>query len=124
MKKKAKKTKKSRLVARPAKRAEKSKRVPLMPLGDRVVVEPAGAYGAEHQTDSGIIIPETVDKERPERGTVIAVGPGKYEDGKLIPMRVKVGQKVLFSKYGPDEIKIGDKDYLIVSESSILAVID
>src|SRR3990167_7977047 len=97
--------------------------VGVTPLGDRVLVLPFDKN--EKKSASGIIIPETVDKERPDQGTVIAVGPGKYnEDGELMPMSVKVGQKVIFSKYGPDEIKISDKEYYVISESNILAVID
>ena len=93
----------------------------IIPLGDRVLVKPAEK---EKKTKSGIIIPDTVDKERPEMGKVIAVGEGKVTDeGKTIPPKVKVGQTVLFSKYGPDEIKIGDEEYLVVSESNILAII-
>ncbi len=98
--------------------------VGVIPLADRVLVLPMGKD--EKVSASGIIIPETIDKERPDQGTVIAVGPGKYnEDGEeLIPMSVKVGQKVIFSKYGPDEIKIGGKEYYIISESNILAIIE
>ena len=93
----------------------------IIPLGDRVLVKP---MEKEKKTKSGIIIPDTVDKERPEMGKVIAVGEGKMTDeGKVIPPRVKVGQTVLFAKYGPDEIKIDDEEYLIVSESNILAII-
>jgi chaperonin GroES len=96
--------------------------VPISPLGDRVVVKPADK--AEEKTlASGIIIPETVDKERPSKGTVVAVGPGKYDDGDLIPMSVKVGDTVLFSKYGFDEVKIDGTEYYILSESSILGII-
>lgn len=76
------------------------------------------------KSKSGIIIPETVSKERPEQGTVIAVGEGKMNnDGKVIPLVVKVGDKIVFSKYGPDEIKIDGEEYYILSESNILAVI-
>lgn len=93
----------------------------IFPLGDRILVKPAEK---EKKTKSGIIIPDTVDKERPEMGKVIAVGEGKTTDeGKVIPPKVKVGNTVLFSKYGPDEIKIDDEEYLIVSESNILAII-
>lgn len=89
------------------------------PLGDRVLVQPIEESEA---SVSGIILPDTVDKEKPEKGEIIAVGPGKYEDGAVVPMSVKVGNKVLFKKYSPDEIKVGDKEYLILSESDILAV--
>ncbi|HEY4506198.1 MAG TPA: co-chaperone GroES [Candidatus Paceibacterota bacterium] len=95
----------------------------LRPLADRVLVEPLNRDD-ETLTKSGIIIPETVDKEKPYQGKVLAVGPGKYEDGKLTPMTVRVGDKVVFSKYSPDEIKINDKEYYIISESSILAVLE
>jgi chaperonin GroES len=97
-------------------------KVRVTPLGDRVLVEPGA--GAEKKSSSGIIIPETVDKDRPEEGVVVAVGPGRFDDGVLVPMRVKKGQHVLFSKYGPDEIKIDGEKFLIVSESNILAIIE
>ena len=93
----------------------------LQPLGDRVIVKPVSKE--EKTTSFGIIIPESADKERPAKGTVIAVGPGKTEDGKLLPMNVKVGQEVLFSKYGYDEVKMEGEEYFILSESSILAII-
>jgi len=94
----------------------------IMPLGDRVLVLP---IEPESITASGIIIPETIDKEKPFQGRVVAVGPGKWnEDGDArIPMGVKVGQKVIFSKYSPDEVKIDGKEYFLISESNILAVI-
>jgi len=93
----------------------------IIPLGDRVLIKP---QGKEEKTHAGIIIPETVDKEKPEMGKVIAVGGGKVsESGETLPMKVKVGDMVLFSKYGPDEVTIDDEDYLIISESSILAII-
>ena len=93
----------------------------IIPLGDRVLVKPEEK---EKKTKSGIIIPDTVDKERPEVGKIVAVGEGKItDDGKTIPMKVKVGNTVLFAKYGPDEVKIDDEEYLIVSESNILAII-
>ena len=93
----------------------------IIPLGDRVLVKPAEK---EKKTKSGIIIPDTVDKERPEIGKVVAVGAGKVTDeGKVIPLKVKAGDTVLFSKYGPDEVKYEGEEYLIVSESNILAII-
>lgn len=99
-----------------------AKKLSLVPLGDRVVVEPADKEG-EKKLASGIIIPETVDKEKPAKGEVIAVGPGKYEDGKRVPLQVKVGDTVLFSKYGYDEVKIEGREYYILSESSILGIV-
>jgi len=96
----------------------------IKPLGDRILIEPLGENEKEGRTKSGIVIPDTV-KERPEEGKVIAVGEGRRtDDGKLVPMSVKVGQRVLFSKYGPNEIKIDDKEYLIAKEEDILAIIE
>ena len=93
----------------------------LKPLSDRVIIE---TLPQEEKTKSGIILPETADKEKPEQGKVIAIGPGRIlADGKKALMTVKVGDKVVFKKYGPDEVKIGDKEYLIVSEEDILAII-
>lgn len=101
-----------------------NKKIALRPLHDRVVVEAIGENERGKETKSGIFIPETVDKERAEKGVVVAVGPGKMtDDGKLIPMSVKVDDKVMFAKYGPDEIKIDGKEYFILSESNVLAVI-
>lgn len=94
----------------------------IVPLGDRVLVKPEDV--ADEKTASGLIIPDTAHKEKPERGEVIAVGEGKRTDkGEVMPMRVKVGDTVVFSKYGYDEIKLDDEEYYIVQESNILAVI-
>ena len=92
------------------------------PLGDRVVVEPTEQ---EERTASGIILPETA-KEKPQEGTVVAVGPGRRDDkGKLVPMEVAVGNRVLFAKYGGTEIKLeGDKKVLILRESDILGIVE
>jgi chaperonin GroES len=98
-----------------------SQQFSIQPLGDRVVVKPVTKE--EKVSASGIIIPDTVDKERPAKGTVVAVGPGKREDGAVTPMNVKVGQKVLFSKYGYDEVKIDGEEYYVLSESSILGIL-
>ncbi|MEJ0053491.1 MAG: co-chaperone GroES [bacterium] len=100
----------------------KNEKPGLKPLGDRIVVLPEGK-GEEKKLASGIIIPESVDKEKPAKGTVVAVGPGKYDDGKLQPMQVKTGDTVLFSKYGYDEVKVDGEEYYILSESSVLAVV-
>lgn len=94
-------------------------------MHNNVLIEPFSDEEKGSKTKSGIFIPETVDKEKPDQGKVIEVGPGKRDnEGKLIPMSVKKGQKVVFSKYGPDEIKVGEKKYYIISEDSILAVIE
>ncbi len=95
----------------------------IMPLGDRVLVKPKGEDNVE-KTKSGIYIPETVEKEKPEEGTVVAVGAGRFEDGKRVPLSVKVGDTVMFSKYGYDEVKIDGAEYFILKEDSILAVIN
>ena len=71
----------------------------------------------------GIIIPETISKEKSAQGKVLAVGDGRWEDGHIVPMRIEVGDSVVFSKYGYDEVKIDDEDYYIIAESGILAVI-
>jgi chaperonin GroES len=96
----------------------------IVPLADRVLVRPLSGNDAETRLPSGIIIPETVDKERPQEGTVISVGKGKYDDGKLTPVSVKVGDRVLFSKYGYDEVKVGGVEYLLLREDQILAVLN
>ena len=96
--------------------------VKIKPLGDRVLVEP---IAGEEKTKTGIYLPDTASKERPEQGKVIAVGEGKMLDsGKVVPVKVKQGQKVLFTKYGPNEIKVGGKEYLIAKEEDILAIIE
>ena len=105
--------------------AEKTKTsCPIKPLGDRVVVRPLTEEELGTVSASGIIIPDSAKKEKPEQGIVLAVGPGKWdEDGeKRIPMEVKAGDRVVFSKYGYDELKIENDEYFIVSESGILGV--
>jgi chaperonin GroES len=98
-----------------------AKKLSLKPLGDRVVVEP---IEKEEKTASGIILPETA-KEKPQEGTVLAAGPGRTDDdGKRIPMDVKVGDAVLYAKYAGTEIKIDDKKLLILKESDILAIVE
>jgi len=92
----------------------------LQPLGDRVVVKPAER---EEMTKSGLVLPDTA-KEKPQRGTVIAVGDGRRdEDGNRIPMDVTAGSEVLFAKYGGTEFKLDDEELLILSEKDILAVV-
>lgn len=96
------------------------KKINIKPLGDRVLIKP---LEEELKTSSGIIIPETIDKEKSERGQIVAVGEGKIDDGKKVPVSVKVGDVVMFSKYSGDEIKFDGEEYLIVKEDSILAII-
>ena len=94
----------------------------IKPLSDHILIEPVKE---EEKTASGIFLPDTAQKEKPEQGMVIAVGDGKKtDDGKIVPVSVKAGQKVLFTKYGPTEIKVEGKEYLIASESDILAIIE
>ena len=94
----------------------------IKPLADHILIEP---LKQEEKTKSGILLPETAEKERPEQGKVIAVGSGKKtDDGKLLPMEVKPGDVVLFTKYGPNEVKIDEKEYLIAKEEDILAIIE
>lgn len=97
-----------------------AKNLSIQPVGDRVVVKPASP---EEVSASGIIIPDTVKKERAERGTVVAVGPGGYQDGDLIPMTVKKGDEVIFEQTYRDPIEIDGEEYYIFSESNILAII-
>jgi len=92
------------------------------PLSDHILIEP---MKVEEKTKSGILIPDTAEKERPEQGKVIAVGPGKRTAaGKNLQMDVKKGDTVLFTKYGPTEIKIENKEYLIARQEDILAIVD
>lgn len=92
----------------------------IKPLSDRVVVKPAPP---DDKVQGGIIIPDTA-KEKPQKGKIVAVGPGKASDaGKIIPMSIKVGDTVLYGKYSGTEVTIDNEDYLIVRESDILAII-
>ena len=90
------------------------------PLADRVVIK---ASEEAETMRGGLYIPDTA-KEKPQQGEIIAVGPGRYEDGKLIPMGVKVGDKVLYGKYSGTEVTIEGENYLILRESDVLAVIN
>jgi chaperonin GroES len=91
----------------------------LEPLDDRVVVKPGEE---EEMTVSGIVIPDTA-KEKPQEGEVVAVGPGRFEDGARVPMDVKVGDRILYSKYGGTEVKIGGEEHLVLSSRDILAIV-
>lgn len=91
----------------------------LQPLGDRVIVKPSES---EEKTKSGIVLPETA-KEKPQEGEVIAVGTGRYEEGKRVPLEVKQGDKIIYSKYGGTEVKVDGEEYLILNERDILAIV-
>ena len=94
----------------------------IKPLSDHILIEP---IKGEEKTSGGIFLPETAEKEKSEQGKIIAIGEGKKtDDGKIIPLSVKPGDRVLFSKYGPTEIKIDNKEYLIAKEEDILAIIE
>ena len=92
----------------------------LRPLGDRVVVKP---LPREEVTRSGIVLPDTA-KEKPQEGEILAVGPGKLDDGERQPMDVKVGDRVLYAKYAGTEFKLEDDELLILSEKDILAILE
>jgi chaperonin GroES len=94
----------------------------IKPIADHVLIEP---IKEEEKTKAGILLPDTAEKERPEQGKIIAVGPGKKDkQGKVIPLEVKAGDLVLFTKYGPNEIKVENKEYLIAKEEDILAILE
>lgn len=93
----------------------------LRPLEDHVIVEAV----AEETHSSGLIIPETVSREKPQKGKVLAVGPGKLDaNGKRMPMDINVGDTVLFTKYGPTEVKLGSQELLVLNQSDVLAIIE
>ncbi len=93
----------------------------IKPISDHILIEP---IKEEEKTKTGILLPDTAEKERPEQGKIIAVGPGKKDKkGNRFPLEVKAGDRVLFTKYGPNEIKVDNKEYLIAKEEDILAII-
>jgi len=95
-------------------------KVAIKPLEDRIVVQ---INDSESTTASGLVIPDTA-KEKPQEGTVLAVGPGRFEDGSRVPLDVKEGDVVLFSKYGGTEVKYNNEDYLVLSARDVLAVLE
>ena len=98
-----------------------TKGLAIRPLEDRIVVE---AVNEMETHVSGIIIPDTVSKEKPQKGKVLAVGDGRFDsNGKRVPMDVKVGDTVLFTKYGPTEVKLEGKELLVLSQSDVLAIV-
>ena len=92
----------------------------LEPLEDRVVVKPLEEE--TQRTPTGIIIPDTA-KEKPQEGEVVAVGPGRFEEGKRVPVDVKVGDRVIYSKYGGTEVKVEGEDYLVLSARDLFAIV-
>ena len=94
--------------------------VSIKPLEDRIVVKP---LDAEQTTASGLVIPDTA-KEKPQEGEVLAVGPGRFEEGQRLPLDVKVGDTVLYSKYGGTEVKYNSEEYLILSARDVLAIFE
>ncbi len=94
----------------------------LRPLGDRVVIKPTAK---EEVSKSGILLPDTASKERPEQGEIVAVGPGRMLDnGMVASMSLKVGDKIVFKKYSPDEVTVDGEEYLIISESDAMAIVE
>ncbi len=104
-----------------------TKKREIKPFGDRVLVRPfteeALRLAQGKKSSFNIILPESVTKEKSAQGKVLAVGDGKWEDGKLVPVRIKVGDVVIFSKYGYDEVEQNDEELYLLKEDSILAVI-
>lgn len=119
MKKKAHTSHKLRVTSKKGAKRSNSK---IIPLSDRILLKPI-SQDEMNTTASGIIIPDTVSKEKPEQGTVIAVGDGRWDGGKKIPVSVKVGDKVVFSRYGYEEVKLDGEEYYILKEENILAII-
>ena len=94
----------------------------LTPIGGNILVKPVSG---DKTSASGIVLPETVDKEKPQKGEIIALGTGRIApDGKKVPFSVKVGDIVVFKKYSPDEIEVDGEEFLIMDEDSILAVVE
>lgn len=93
----------------------------IRPLSDRIVVEP---QELETKTAGGIVIPDTADKDKPMQGKVLAIGDGKWYDGKKQPLQVKVGERILFGKYAGTNIKLDDKEYLVMREEDVMGVIE
>jgi len=94
----------------------------LKPLYGNVIVKP---LADETVTKSGIVIPDTVSKEKPEKGEVVAVGTGRLQEGgTIVPLIVKIGDRVMFRKYSPDEIKVDGQEYLVIKEADIMLIIE
>lgn len=92
----------------------------IQPVNDYILINPEKA---EEKTASGIFIPDTASKEKPQKAKVVAVGPGKFDDEKRVVMSVKVGDTILYSKYGPTEVKLDGEEYFFIQDSDVIAVI-
>lgn len=102
----------------------KTGKIGITPLGDRVLIRPFREHEEVRVGAIKIMLPENMAKEKSDHGKVLAVGAGKWEDGKLRPVSVKAGDTVIFSKYGYDEVKVGDEELYLVKEDQILAVVN
>ena len=119
-----KKTKNKKIIKKTSKKISSSKsKEKITPLNDRIILKPLSEEEM-NTTSSGIIIPDTVSKEKPEQGIVIAVGEGRWEDGKRVSMSLKIGDRVVFSRYGYEEVKVEGEEYYILKEENILAIIN
>ena len=97
-----------------------AKKLSLKPLGDRVIVEPSQS---ESKTKGGVVLPDSVEKEKPQEGKVVSVGLGKEVSGKIVKPQVKIGEKVLYKKYSGDEIEVNEQKLIILEADDILAII-
>ncbi len=95
----------------------------LSPLGSRVLIRPFTKEELSSKNSFGIILPESGSKDKSEQGIVLAVGPGEYQDGRLVPVRVRVGDKVAFSKYGFEEVTVDGEELYLIKEENILAIL-
>lgn len=95
----------------------------IMPLGSRVLIRPFTKDELENKSNFGIILPESNSKEKSEKGEVLAVGPGEIDDGKRVPLVVKVGDIVVFSRYGYEEIMVDEEEFYLIKEENILAIL-
>ena len=117
---------KKKITSKPSRPVSKPQdNIKIKPFGDRILVKPfteEALRKAEGKASFGIILPDSMTKEKAAQGKVLAVGEGRYDNGVLVPMRIKVGDTVVFSKYGYDEVEQGGEEYYLVKEESLLAI--
>ncbi len=101
----------------------KENKFKIIPTGDRVLVRPSGGESEKIVGKITIVLPQSISEEKSDRGVVLSVGDGRYIDGKLVPVRVKVGDRIIFSKYGYDEIDLDGEKLYLLKEDSVLAII-